>query len=155
MAAEDFVAVSCTVYDDWNREVIVHAHSHGFSGRASAYFGVDRLTTFAAALGRYPLDDERPQLSSGFGVHSGTFGGDGITQEHVGITVEQIGLTGQIGMAVHLATPDWGDARPAEVHDVRLEVLTTYERLGGFGLDVIEVVGGRLDRAVILGEQLR
>ena len=104
--SSDFLAVSCSVYDEWNREVNVEARSGGFAGRSSAYFGVDRLRSFAAALDHYTLGSERPRLSSGFGVHSGTCGGDEITQEHVGIEVEQVQVNGQIGIAVHLATPD-------------------------------------------------
>jgi hypothetical protein len=46
--------------------------------------------------------------------------------------VKPVGGKGQIGVRVHLSTEMWPDTRPDSVMDVRLELLTTYERMRQF-----------------------
>jgi hypothetical protein len=55
---------------------------------------------------------------------------------------------------VHLTTPRWRDTRAESVHDVRLELLTTYERLARFSDHLQRVVRGQLEDARLGGETL-
>ena len=65
-----------------------------------------------------------------------------------------MGIKGQIGVHVHLRTPEWPDTPPEAVNDVWLQYLTTYERLGRFSGHLLAVLTGRLDEAVLGGERM-
>jgi hypothetical protein len=54
---------------------------------------------------------------------------------------------------VHLATAVESNTRPDSGHEVHLELLTTYERLGRFSRHLIRVLRGDLDVAV-LGQEV-
>ena len=104
-------------------ELLIEARANGFAGMSSAYFNDSAVLAFASRLAEYPLTEvAAPTISSG---HSDSMGGR--YEEHVGITVVPVGPLGQLGVRVHLAEV-W-PAQPAAQADVRLELLTTYERM--------------------------
>lgn len=65
-------------------------------------------------------------------------------------------MRGQLGVEAHpIRDANWTGARlPDGRHEVRLHLLTTYERLAAFGGDLKSVLGGKLGQAVLGGERL-
>jgi len=128
-------------------ELLVAARANGFAGRSSAYFNDSAIRAFAARLAEYPLPDgNAPAISGG----TSDLGGGNYT-ELVGITVAPSESRGQLAVRVHLAE-SWSSRGDAK-HEVRLELLTTYERLRTFSEDLARVVNGGQSEAV-LGEEV-
>jgi hypothetical protein len=127
----------------------VTASANGYAGRSAAWFDRETVLRFARAIDAYPLPDEPIEISGGFGETGGQ-----PAQEHVGIRVARVGLRGQVGISAHLATELWPDTRRASLHDVRLELLTTYERLRFLSRHLSLIVDRRLDAAEIEGDKL-
>lgn len=128
----------------------VSASANGFAGTSAAWFERVTVLAFADALTRYPLPDgDGLRLSSGFLEDE-----ERPAQEHVGIAVEPVGVKGQVGCRAHLATAAWPDSRIQAQHDVRLELLTTYQRLAEFSSDLAAVIAGSWPEAVLGGEGL-
>jgi hypothetical protein len=135
---------------DGTGKLKVMAASHGFAGVSSAWFDTASLQVFARSLSTYPLaDDDHPCVHGGFGANPRT---DSPAQEHVRIEVGPVGLKGQIGIWVHLSTEVWPEARSEQFYEVRLELLTTYERLRVFSIHLLRVLDGDLSEAIIGGE---
>jgi len=132
-------------YDDWNWELTVSASANGFCGVSTAYFSASDLVTFAEELTRYPLGHS-VAIASGYGRVGE------ILDEHVGIVIQQVTELGQIAVVVHLAEAD--PQRLEARREVRLELLTTYERLRGFGQDVARALQGLETVATLSGELL-
>ena len=129
-------------------ELIVEAHAHGYAGRSSGYFNAQEVLDFAARLTEYPLAHEPLEIRTGY-LRKGTNEVD----EHIGITISTVGNLGQVGVFVHL-TEVW-PARPETRSEVRLGLLTTYERLRRFGPELARVVRGDQGEARVDGEALR
>jgi hypothetical protein len=137
---------------DGTGKLTVVAASRGFSGRSAAWFDTLELMDFARSLSVYPLpEDAHPCVDGGFGENPRT---GRPAQEHVRIEVGPVGGKGQVGIWVHLATEEWPHTRPEEFYEVRLELLTTYERLRMFSLHLQRVLQGDLDEATIGTEVL-
>jgi hypothetical protein len=123
----------------------------GFGGRSGGWFTPEQVEQFARRLGEYPLDERQPPPELVGGV-----GGEPFVIE-AALKVYPVGLKGQLGLGVVLGT-DWsrsGEPERAEAFEsVRLEILTTYERVGNLGRDVLALVKGRTDFARIEGEEL-
>lgn len=127
---DEFVELSWGGDDgDGVGRLTVVASANGFAGRGRGWFDRRTIEAFGDALNRYPLDaDDPPSITGGFG-------GD-TPQVHVALAAYPIGRRGQVGVAVDLATELWPEDRPEGQHRVRLELPTTYERLGHFARDV-------------------
>ncbi len=123
----------------------VRAAANGFAGIGEAWTDRTQMLEFSLRLSAYPLREE-VSISAGFG-------GDE-AEEHVGIAVGPVGSHGQVGIRVHLATPVWPNTRPESRREVRLELLTTYQRLETFSTGLRRVVEGTLHEAIIGGELL-
>lgn len=130
-------------------KLTVTASANGFAGSSGAWFDRETVLAFAQAIEAYPLPDDPIELSGGFGAK-----GDQPPQQHVGVSVAATGRRGQIGIRAHLSTELWPDTRPESVHDVRLELLTTYERLRFLSRHLMLIVEGRLEVAEVEGETL-
>ena len=90
------------------------------------------------------------RLSGGFGALPGR---DEVPQEHVGISVYLADRQrGYIGIQVRMATEVWPQTRPESKKQASVEILVTYEPLAKFGRDLLSVVRGSLDEAVVPGE---
>lgn len=103
----------------------VHANSGVFAGRASGWIDLDEIKRFGSAAGVFPLTDH-VRLATGFGPDY-----DHLEQEQIGLSIYPMGGKGQLGVAVHLRSPEWpGDRSVRE--EVWMELLTTYEQLRRF-----------------------
>ena len=125
------------------------AWANSFSGMSAAWFDRETVLRFAQAMAAYPLPEEPIEISSGFGARDGA-----PPQEHVGLRVSRVGVWGQVGFRTHLSTAVWPHTRPESVHEVWLELLTTYERLRMLGRHLAVLVEGRLAVAEIEGDRL-
>jgi hypothetical protein len=145
----EYVVVRC-VPEGWVDvvELIVAASAKGFAGQSSAYFSGTALLEFAARLAAYPLSSDDPVSVSGGTEARMT----GLPEEHVGITVAPVGRFGQVAMVVHLAET-W-PARSNARSEVRVELLTTYERMRRFSHELGRVIRGDQREARIGGERL-
>jgi hypothetical protein len=130
-------------------ELIVTAWAKGFAGHSSAYFNASEILDFAAGLEKYPLPGEDIlEIRSGHLVAT--------TQEldeHVRITILPVTSLGQVAVVVHLAE-SWPD-RPSARSEVRIDLLTTYERLRAFSSALARVIRGKQDLARLDGEVMR
>lgn len=144
---ESFVEVSWEPEGDGTGRLSVVAVADDYSGLGSAWFDVDKVASFAQRLEAYPL----PSIEA-IALTGGLAG-----QELVGIRVAPVGVKGQIRVWVHLSTPqwEWPVTRPESVHDVRLEVLTTYGHLGRFASELGGAGWGKSLTARLNGEAMR
>ena len=122
----------------------VTARANEFAGSSSAYFNDSAVLEFATRLAGFPLPKGEP-----VGISGGA--GD---EEYVGIEASPAGHFGQVSVVVHLADPWPSRVRNAR-SDVRLEILTTYERMLQFSADLARVVTGEIAEARLGHEQLR
>lgn len=125
------------------------AWANGFAGTSAAWFDRRTIFGFAQAITAYPLPEEPIEISGGFGAKDGA-----PPQEHVGVRVSRAGVRGQVGIRTHLSTEVWPNTRPESVHRVRLELMTTYERVRFLGRHLTLLVEGRLAVAEIEGDRL-
>jgi hypothetical protein len=130
-------------------KLTVAARANGFAGVAGAWFDRETVLIFARSIDSYPLPDDPIEISGGFGAK-----GDEPAQEHVGIQVSRVGIRGQVGIRAHLSTELRPDTRRESVHQVWLELLTTYENLRFLSRHLALLIEGRLDVAEIDGDIL-
>lgn len=121
------------------------AESFGFVGTTEElFFDGEPLVRFASALAAYPLPSEPIRLSSRTDREIDD------EYEYLGLEVSPKGLKGQVRVRVHLAASFPGEPS----HDVRMEILTTYESLRRFSEDLRAALGGQNIEAVLAGEKL-
>ncbi len=136
---------------DGTGKLVAQAESSGFAGTSGAYFNVDKIEEFAAAISAFPLPerDMRRSIAGGFGKKNHP----GEMDEHLGIAVYPIDLRrGHIGVQVRMATELWDSTRPESQHTAKVEIKTTYEPLAQFSKELIRLVRGDLEEAVLVGE---
>lgn len=136
---------------DGTGKLLARAEADGFAGKGGAYFSANQIEAFAAALTAFPLPQQpRPSLSGGYWKkdHSGE-----LDQEHLGLEAYPIGKRGYIGIHVRIATEIQDQDRPESQLAVRLEIVTSYEPLGRFGRQLIALVRGSVEEAVLEGEE--
>ena len=125
----------------------VRAAANDFAGQSSAWFNRTSVEAFGLLLKVFPLEPSPTlELDSGFGGSE--------PQIHVALRAYPVGPLGQVAIHVSLATPLWQDDRVDAQHRVTLELLTTYERLNRFGVDLERVTEGNGERAAVKGERL-
>lgn len=131
-------------------ELIAHAGSDCFSGIGRAYFNLEEIEKFAAAIVDYPLSNAaRPAIAGGYLSATGRRGE--LKEEHLGITVYPINSRGDIGIQVRMATPTCEGDRPESREAASVELVTTYEPLSRFSRELIAVLHGNTDEAVLIG----
>ena len=139
-------------HHDGTGKLNVTASANGFSGEGGAHFAEQELIDFGESLRAYPLPEFPLAVAGGFWkTNPGTLE---LEQELVRIEVYRVEGRGQVGIQVHLAGEQWSQIRPESVPEVRLELLTTYERLDRFATDFVLVVRGERDQATIEEERL-
>jgi hypothetical protein len=128
-------------------QLFVVASSNGFTGNSSAWFNASELLEFARRLREYPPSENPVSVSSGFR--------DGQTDEYfdaVAVDVTAVGGRGQIAVRVRL-TSVWED-RSAPRYEVRLELLTTYERLRTLADELGRMLAGEIAEVTLGAEEL-
>jgi hypothetical protein len=134
--------------EDGTGELHVSAATRGFAGTASAWFDVESLGEFAASLAKYPLPDDLSISLSGGGTPL-----SGPRKNHyweqVGLIFHPVGGKGQVGVRIHLQGRD-----DVPGQEVRMELLTTYERLRLFSGHVVRMLNGEFNEAELGGEVL-
>ncbi|WP_066261688.1 hypothetical protein [Hydrogenophaga flava] len=132
---------------DGTGELFAQVHSNGYAGYGSAWFAVSVLVDFAKRLGTaFPLPADSPLgLQGGFWSQSG----DGLEQEHVGLTFYPVGAVGRVGCRVVLSTPVHVTDRQESQSSLAVELLTTYEMLGTFAQSLEQLATGGADKAVL------
>jgi hypothetical protein len=140
----DFVSVRLMPDDASISRLLVEALADGFSGHADCWIATGRVTAFARELQAFPLPDAGALLVSGLWPADSHE-----LREIIRIEARRVGRLGQVGLAVHLATEE---SPPRG--EVRLEVLTTYERLSQFAKDLSRVGRSESGHAQIEGEVL-
>jgi hypothetical protein len=136
---------------DGTGKLVVTAVANGFAGVGAAWFNAADIEAFASKLAAYPLVESGVAIAGGFFDDRAQ---DVPSQEHVGVRVYRVGGRGQVAVQVRLATEVREHTRPESRHATKLELLTTYERLGRFARDLLAVVKGDTPAAVLAGEAL-
>jgi hypothetical protein len=122
--------------------------SNGYSGRSHAYFNKDEIERFAVALAQYPLPQgQRCSLTGGFGESRGR-----PANEHVGIDAYPVNRRGYIGIQIRMATAVWSKTRPESQSIAQLEIVTTYEPLARFSMDLLALLDGTVSEATLEGD---
>ncbi len=135
---------------DGSGKLFAQAAVAGFSGTSAAYFDIEALEKFAAAMQTFPLESGNScSISAGLG---NTDDASNPNHEHLGITVYPIDNRGHIGVHVRLATEVWSDTRPEEQRIASVELLTSYEPLRAFGRKLLSLVRAKADEAILDGE---
>lgn len=132
---------------DGTGELFARVHCNGYAGSGSAWFAVSALVDLAKRLGAaFPLPTDSP-----LGIHGGFWSksGDGLEQEHVGLTFYPVGAVGRVGCRVVLSTPVHMTDRQESQCSLAVELLTTYEMLGTFAGSLALLVAGGADMAVL------
>jgi hypothetical protein len=134
--------------DDGTGELFAEASANGFSGVGSAWFNRSELLEFANALATYPIPkDKLPKIAGGFWRKDVS---DELDQEHLAISVYPIDGVGNLGVQVRLATAEnSSEMRPESLHVVKLEIQTKYNALATFSKQIIDLVNGRIEKAVL------
>ena len=134
--------------DDGTGELFVEASANGFSGVSSAWFNRSEILEFANALAAYPISkDKFPKIAGGY-WHSDVK--DELKQEHLTISVYPIDSLGNLGIQVRLATAEnSSEMRPESLHVVKLEIQTKYNALAMFSNQIIALINGRVEKAVL------
>jgi hypothetical protein len=135
---------------DGTGKLVARAQAGTFGGEGAAFFNIEQIEEFAAAIAGYPLPpDARLSISSGFAMDDNV---GKVDQEHLGIEVYPIDTRGHVGVQVRMATPLWKGMRPQSQRKVSLEIVTAYQELSDFSHDMIAVVRGATEEALLRGE---
>jgi hypothetical protein len=146
----DYVELRFTADSNGTGQLSAAARASGFAGRSHAWFDTTSLTTFARLLAEYPIpNDPAPRLAGGIWRRDRP---NELSEEHLALEAMRIGSLGQISLRVHLAAGGPGAPSPVTKNDVRLELLTTYERMRRFSEDLLEVIRGERSVARLDGE---
>lgn len=133
---------------DGTGELSAEVRFGGFAGASSAWFSNEELLGFAGRLTTFPLGD------SEFGV-AGGYGSDEDFEERVGLTARAVGGRGQVGLVAHLASEaEHPTYSGTSLSEVRVEVLTSYEALRRFSVELRRLVEGTADEARLDAEVL-
>jgi len=136
---------------DGTGELYAEAETRGFSGQSGAYFDIGEIIQFAKSISQYPLPERRLcSLASGFGSRTPGV----LHQEHLSIEVYPIDNRGHIGVQVRMATPTWPEERLDSQRVAKLELQTTYEPIGKFGRDLLAVMEGNAEEAILEEEAI-
>ncbi|PHQ31586.1 hypothetical protein [Rhodopirellula bahusiensis] len=138
------------VDDDGSADLFATATSNGFSGHGSAWVNICEIQDFAARIAKYPLDAD-VEIAGGFYSESVP---EKLSQTHLSLRVYLLDGRGQIGVHVNLADPHHADDRIDAIKSVDLEVLTTYNRIERFSREILGLIDGRTNEALLEEELL-
>jgi hypothetical protein len=139
--------------ESWYGTLSVEALSSGFSGKTHVWINTDFVRDFANALTAYPIAADRPI----------TLGRSGVPfddrDESVSISVRLFGPLGQVSILVDMSASLLRGRTPERTpRRLKLDVLTTYERLGRFSDDLLKNLdtdshgpAARVDEEILIG----
>jgi hypothetical protein len=132
-------------------ELLVELSAPPFSGSSSAWFNAADLLSFCETLAAaYPLSASEPiELQGGIFNESAHT----IDQVLVGLSFYAVGVRGNVGCRVVLATPSsprWPESRSR----VEAELLTSYEHVRSFALGIQAIVQGQSEEAVLVENEV-
>jgi hypothetical protein len=137
---------------DGTGKLLAQANVQGFAGVGGAYFNIDKLKEFAAAISKFPLGKgQRCGIASGFASRKAPHE---LEQEHLGIDVYPINVRGYIGIQVRTATELRQGMRSDSQKSAKLEIITTYEPLAKFSRELLLLLDGTISEAMLEGEQI-
>jgi hypothetical protein len=130
--------------DEWHGELSATVESDGFSGRGSAWFGINQLREFCSLAGRFPIDgDKEPTLAGGFFEAAG----DALQQCHLGVRLSPHNRTGSIRVTVTLGTPSQ-NGEDADLHQsVTIRFLVSYGDVERFRISFSAMLEGHAEEA--------
>ncbi|MFL5321950.1 MAG: hypothetical protein ACJ790_19975 [Myxococcaceae bacterium] len=115
-----------------------------FAGMSGAWFDLETLRRFSAALAAYPLGDEARAGIRG-GYWKGNQGSE-LAQLHVSLSAYATDSVGGLAMRVILASP----MPPAEeLHRVEVALNITYNALSLFVADLNQLLDGKIKEAML------
>lgn len=148
-------SLTCTYRpeDEWHGEITAAVDSNGYIGQGSAWFSIDELRAFGAALNAYPITAGQPVLLQGGHWKDKQAGEkDEIDELHVGISVIPYDAVGGLVVTVRLARP------VLQMHDRNLDhslvaqLKTDYAYLANFCASYLALIEGRAQVAVLHGQ---
>lgn len=149
----DFLRLTVKPDTDGTTELLAEVTSSGFCGQGAAWFNLSELEQFSVHLANtYPLLESEPLAIRG-GFWSKTTPAV-LEQERLGIEFYPIGLRGELGCRIHLATPLYEHDRSKSQHSVAVELKTSYEEVKVFSHLLIKLVRGENSEAILHAVQV-
>jgi hypothetical protein len=137
---------------DGTGKLLASVRFRGFAGHGGAWFGVAELEKFANAMAGYPISsDKRTEIAGGFWKKDAS--GE-LQQEHLAIAVYRIGHRGQVGVQLRLAGELWDGDRPESQSTLQVEFLTTHQPLSDFSRQLLALIRGEAQVAILEAEVL-
>lgn len=134
--------------DEWHGEMLASVNSAEYAGRGAAWFSMEQLQSFGAALEVFPISEDAPvSLVGGFWKDDET-----IDQVHVGISIAPYDRVGGLVASVRLSTPTWEDARHDLYHSTVAHLRTDYACLATFRMSFLALIEGQSDVATLEGQ---
>ncbi|WP_051272740.1 hypothetical protein [Sphingomonas phyllosphaerae] len=131
--------------DEWHGELTADVSARGFAGRGSAWFAVEDLRRFVAALSAFPLEAQNlPSIAGGFGDRA-----EALEQVHLAIAFAPHDLRGNVRATVHLATEVWNGAAADLEAMVEVGFLVTYADLDQFASAFDGLLTGENTEAIL------
>lgn len=125
-------------------ELCASIESVGYSGRGTAWFSVNQLHSFCAALGEYPISSNSPpSLQGGYWSDDGTV----LVQTHVGLIIAPYDSRGSLLVSVQLSSPI-GELESHDLHrTLATHFRTDYPSLAKFRASLLALVTSETDEA--------
>jgi hypothetical protein len=137
---------------DGTGKLLASVRFRGFSGHGGAWLDVTALEEFANAVAVYPIPSHKRTAIAG-GFWNKDVRGE-LQQEHLAIAVYGIGNRGQVAVQVRIASELWEGDRPDSQRTVKVELLTTHQRLGDFSRQLRSLIGGETETAILEADVL-
>lgn len=131
--------------DEWHGKLTADVSASGYAGRGSAWFAIEDLRRFVAALSAFPLDAQNlPSITGGFGHTVEALG-----QVHLAIAFAPHGLRGDVRATVQLATEVWNGNAAGPEASVTVRFFVTYTDLDQFGSAFDSHLAGEITEATL------
>ena len=139
------LTLKCSYSEDDGR-LTATARSGSFTGTGSAWIDLNGLSSFAAELGAFPIDPDRPPRLDAGSFKDGKLIED---REFISVTIRPFDRTGKLIAQVSLAETGFGLRRenPAMSQAVRLAFLVEYQALSDFAVALRALEAGSASSA--------
>lgn len=132
--------------NEFHGELCASIESVGYCGQGAAWFSVDQLHTFCAALGAYPISSDTPPSLAG-----GHWSDDGkvLIQTHVGLSIAPYDVRGSLLVSVQLSCPVWELEGQGLHRSLAAHFRTDYPSLDRFRASLSALVASETDAATL------